>query len=72
MLRIFKKSQPVVALMEALGRSNRTKFRKDILVPLIEQGLLEMTIPNKPRSGNQRYRTTPEGVAFLEGNRDIP
>ncbi|MFP4583141.1 MAG: ATP-binding protein [Desulfococcaceae bacterium] len=71
-LRICKKSQPVVALMAALGRSNRSKFRKDILVPLIEKGLLEMTIPNKPRSGNQRYRTTPEGLAFLEGNRDIP
>lgn len=48
------------------GRTNRTKFRDQVLAPLLETGLIEMTIPEKPRSPNQRYRITEAGrVALL-------
>ncbi len=53
-------------LMEAVGRSDRTKFRNQVLNPLLEAGLMEMTIPDKPRSPNQRYRTTAAGMAAAE------
>jgi len=39
---------------------NRDYFRKDILNPLIEQGLLKLTIPNKPKSHKQKYMSSKE------------
>lgn len=58
-------------LMEPSGRTNRTKFRDQVLSPLLEAGLIEMTIPDKPRSPQQRYRTTPAGERLLgEGKRE--
>ena len=53
-------------LMEPSGRTNRTKFRDQVVAPLLAGGLLEMTIPDKPRSPQQRYRTTPAGTRVLE------
>ncbi len=48
-------------MMQLLGWSDRTKFRKRFINPLIEKGILEMTIPDKPQSSNQRYVTTQIG-----------
>ncbi len=53
-------------LIKIFGRSNRSKFQKKVLKPLIKAGLLEMTIPDKPQSRNQKYRLTTEGQIFLE------
>ena len=55
--------------MGVAGRTNRTKFREGVLKPLIEAGLLEPTIPDKPRSRMQRYKTTGAGLAMLEKER---
>jgi len=52
-------------LMALCGRSSRTKFRDHVVRSLLEAGLLEMTIPDKPRSSKQRYRTTPQGERLL-------
>jgi ATP-dependent DNA helicase RecG len=43
------------------GRTDRTKFRDQVVAPLLEAGLIEMTIPDKPRSSKQQYRTTDAG-----------
>lgn len=45
----------MTVLMEVAGRSDRTKFRNQVLGPLLAEGLLEMTLPDKPRSSKQRY-----------------
>lgn len=58
--------RPLTALMEIAGRSDRTKFRQQVLGPLLTTGLLEPTIPDKPRSSKQRYRLTETGRAWLE------
>lgn len=68
-LRICREAQPLLAMMEALGRQNRTKFRDGFVKPLIEAGLLELTIPDKPQSRLQRYRLTEEGMKTLKSNR---
>jgi len=52
--------------MAIAGRSDRTKFRHQVLNPLLEEGLIEMTIPDKPRSSKQRYRLTEKGRKFLD------
>ena len=48
-------------LMGPSGRTDRTKFRDQVVAPLLEAGLLEMTIPEKPRSSKQQYRITDAG-----------
>ena len=53
------------------GRSDRSKFRKQILKPLIDAGWIEMTIPEKPTSSRQKYRLTEKGKDIL-AERDIP
>ncbi|MDT8400035.1 MAG: transcriptional regulator, partial [Pseudomonadales bacterium] len=65
-LRACEVASPFTDLMAAVGRSNRTKFREAILTPLLEAGLVEMTIPDKPRSRLQKYRLTSKGKAWLK------
>jgi hypothetical protein len=48
-------------IQEFAGFQNRDYFRKEILNPLIEQGLLAPTLPDKPNSPNQQYRTVRGG-----------
>jgi predicted HTH transcriptional regulator len=43
-------------------------FRKTYLLPALDQGLIERTIPDKPRSSKQQYRLTQKGAAWLEAN----
>ncbi len=53
--------------MKIAGRTDRTKFRDQVLNPLLQEGLLEMTVPEKPRSSLQKYRLTDKGRAWLAG-----
>jgi ATP-dependent DNA helicase RecG len=48
-------------LQERLGIADRKYLRLEFLVPAMEAGLVEMTIPDKPRSSKQRYRLTDLG-----------
>ncbi|MNZ68744.1 Divergent AAA domain protein [compost metagenome] len=52
-------------LMAFMQRSNRSKFREQLLSPLLSLGLIEMTIPEIPRNRKQRYRRTAAGLALL-------
>jgi hypothetical protein len=54
------------ALLSALALKNDEHFRKAYLIPALEAGLIEMTIPEKPRSPKQRYRITRRGREILE------
>ena len=42
-------------LMEKLGIKSKDSFRKNYLNPAIKLNLINMTIPDKPTSKNQRY-----------------
>jgi len=52
-------------LMGPSGRTDRTKFRDQVLRPLLGAGILAMTIPDKPRSSKQQYRITEAGRAAV-------
>src|SRR5690606_39264518 len=54
------------ALQQALGLQDRKSFRDRYLKPALAQGLLEMTVPDKPSSRLQRYRLTDKGRQWLE------
>jgi len=41
-------------MMEALNLSHRPTFRSNYVRPALEAGLIEMTIPDKPRSSTTR------------------
>lgn len=51
-----------VELMKKLTLSDRKNFGKTYLHPALKQGLIQMTIPDKPRSRNQKYKLTPLGL----------
>ena len=67
-LRICVKGQPLAAILAAFGRTNKTKFRRGVLAPLVAAGLISPAIPGKPRSRFQRYLTTDKGLAETKGD----
>jgi len=46
----------VTEMMELLDLSDRKHFREMYLEPAIATGMVEMTIPEKPKSSKQKYR----------------
>ena len=52
---VFDVPYTAVQLMGALGLKSRKSFRENYLQPAIEDEIIEMTIPDKVTSRNQRY-----------------
>ncbi|HQK79642.1 MAG TPA: hypothetical protein PK621_08105, partial [Syntrophales bacterium] len=57
------------ALQSTLGLHDRKSFRERYLSPALADGLIEMTIPDKPNSRLQKYRLTDKGREWLAGQR---
>lgn len=57
LLNIFEEGVPytTIELMDKIGMKSRASFKKNYLDPLLQSGMIEMTIPDKPMSRNQRY-----------------
>ncbi len=53
-------------LQTVVGLVNRKYFREQYLLPAIQMGFIEMTIPDKPNSRFQKYRLTPAGMQYRE------
>ena len=53
-------------MLAFIGFADRTKFRRKYIHPLLEAGILEQTIPNKPKSQNQKYQLTAKGIALKD------
>ena len=61
-LRNCKNESSAIELMEILNRTNKPKFKNIIINPLVENGFLELTNPDKPKSPTQKYRLTSKFV----------
>ena len=53
---IGKDTLSATEIMNRLGLSHRPTFRQNYLNPALSHGVIEMTIPDKPNSRNQKYR----------------
>ena len=53
-------------LQEAMKLQDRSHFSSAYLEPALKAGLIEMTLPDKPKSRKQRYRRTARGEALAE------
>ena len=56
-LAFCKEPRSKAEIMEHCGYKNTKNFTQIHLRPLMESGQLQMTIPDKPRSRNQKYVT---------------
>jgi hypothetical protein len=54
------------ALQDAMGLKDAEHFRKSYLLPALEVGVIEMTIPDKPGSSKQQYRRSAIGKQMLD------
>ena len=61
-LKNCKNESSANELMEILNRTNKSKFKNTIIYPLVENGFLELTNPDKPKSPTQKYRLTSKFV----------
>ena len=70
LVQILHKSRKEMArseLQKALKLADRAHFFLDYLQPALESGLIEMTLPDKPKSKKQKYRLTELGRSAAEG-----
>jgi hypothetical protein len=56
-------------IQAALGLKDEKHFRDAYLRPALDGALIEMTIPDKPRSPLQKYRLTAQGRALQDAAR---
>ena len=63
-----KMTEPISAkeMREFCGMKDATYYKTNVITPLIEAGLVEMTQPSSPNSPTQRYVLTEEGRKLLE------
>jgi hypothetical protein len=57
LLSVMEYDTPYTAnvILDLLGLKSKETLRKNYLGPAIENGLIKMTLPDKPNSRNQRY-----------------
>jgi ATP-dependent DNA helicase RecG len=64
----LRRKQPIGRdeLQGILGFKHREYFRKTYLISALNAGWIEMTIPDKPKSGLQKYRLTSAEEKILQ------
>jgi len=53
-----------VQIQQAVGLRHEDHFRANYLIPALQSGLVEMTIPDRPKSSRQKYRLTTKAEAL--------
>jgi len=66
MLKTVSAEMTRTEIQSALGLKRPANFEERYLKTAQSQGLVEMTIPNKPKSRMQRYRLTNLGAGIKQ------
>ena len=66
LVRVLDRARSRVEILASLGLRNRSNLVVHYLRPALDAGLVEMTIPDKPTSGKQKYRLTAWGQELRE------
>lgn len=53
-------------IRDLLQKKHRKTFQRNYLNPLLEIGIIERTIPDKPTSSKQKYKAGPNGRSILK------
>lgn len=65
-IQACKEEMSTTQLLEILGYTSRTGNFKNALARLIEVELIQMTIPEKPRSKSQKYIISEKWIELLK------
>lgn len=68
LLKALKGEMGREQLQDILHLTDLKSFRERYIKPALEQGLIEMTIPEKPKSRFQKYRLTDQGRYWLNSS----
>jgi len=55
-------------LLKLIGNESRSGYFKKIIKQLLNNKLIQLTIPDKPKSPNQKYKITKKGLEQLKNN----
>ena len=66
LIALFDAPLSLRALMESVGESNRGRMKENVLVPLSDAGMIELTIPATPNSPKQQYALTEKGKKLFK------
>lgn len=69
-LEFCKKPYSRKEVLESLDMSNHQYNYQRHIEPLLERNWLELTVPDKPKSPNQKYKTTKKGRMILQDSKD--
>lgn len=61
-----KEELPMQVLMQFAGESNRSRFRQNIMTPLIQKGYVTPTSAESPNSPKQTYKLTKQGFSIMQ------
>ena len=56
-IEFCKEPRSISEISKKIGYQDKRKFRENYINPLLKRGLLKRTIPDKPTSSNQKYRS---------------
>lgn len=65
-LSFCRTPRPASEIMDLLVLKHWKSFQKNYLRPMLEGGILERTIPDKPTSSKQKYQLGPQGRTLME------
>ena len=66
LLMFCEEVRTIAEMLSYMNYSDRTKFRKKYIYPLLDAEVIQMTIPDKPNGRNQKYQLTAKGFELIE------